>query len=348
MTLVGIDNRYIRVNRAFREMLGYEEKDLVGITSAEITHPDDIEPSRAYMRQVIEGRGQGYDLEKRYLHADGSVVWVLLNVALVRGPGGEPSHYVCQHQDVTERRRFEEALRRSEGNLAEAQRIAHVGSWEYDVVKDEAYWSDEMYRIFGFEPQSFAPTLDRVIDAIHPDDREGVRRTFEKALERGDAHDMDYRVVWSDGSVRAVNARYETTRDEGGRAIRLAGTAHDVTERKALEEELAHRAFHDPLTDLPNRALLMDRLGQALARKERRGGEVAVLFMDLDNFKHVNDSMGHEAGDALLVEAARRIWSCLRPEDTVSRLGGDVFCVLLEEVAGEAEATDVAERVIRA
>ena len=347
VTLVGLDNRYLKVNRAFSEMLGYREKDLLGKTSAEITHPDDVEKSRAYMRRVVEGQGQ--DLQKRYLHADGHEVWVLLNVALVRDGEGDPSHYVCQHRDVTERKGFVDALRRSEGNLAAAQRIAHVGSWEYDAVEDEAYWSDETYRILGFEPQSFVPTSARFLKSVHPDDREGVRRTIGKALEAGDAHDeMGYRVVRPDGSVRAVSARYEATRDEeGGRAIGLAGTIHDVTERRALEEELAHRAFHDPLTDLPNRTLLMDRLGHALARKERAKGEVAVMFMDLDNFKHVNDSLGHEAGDDLLVEVAARIRGSVRPEDTVARLGGDEFAVLLEDVGGEDGAVEVAERIAR-
>ena len=128
----------------------------------------------------------------------------------------------------------------------------------------------------------------------------------------------------------------------------VIGVATDITERRRLEKELEHRAFHDGLTGLPNRDLLADRLGHALGRTERRGGKVAVLFVDLDDFKAVNDSLGHNAGDDLLVETARRISSCLRPEDTVSRLGGDEFCVLLEDVSGEAEATEVAERIIRA
>ena len=219
VALVDLDDRYMRVNRAFSKMLGYGEEDLVGTKSERITHPEDAEISRAYMRRVVEG-GSGYDLEKRYLAADGGVIWVLLNVALVRGSGGEPAYYVCQHQDITR--------------------------------------------------------------------------------------------------------------------------------RKALEEELAHRAFHDPLTDLPNRALFTDRLGHALARKERAKGEVAVLFMDLDNFKYVNDSLGHEAGDDLLVEVARRLKGCVRPEDTVARLGGDEFAVLMEGVGGEAGAVEVAERMLGA
>ena len=218
VTLVDLENRYMKVNRAFSKMLGYAEDELVGSTSSWITHPDDVEVSQAYMKRVIEGGGSGYDLEKRYLHADGSVVWVLLNVALVRTAGGEPAYYVCQHQDLTR--------------------------------------------------------------------------------------------------------------------------------RKALEEELAHRAFHDPLTDLPNRALFTDRLGHALTRKERQGGEVAVLFLDLDNFKLVNDSLGHEAGDDLLVEAAGRLKRCVRPQDTVARLGGDEFAILLEGIGDEAGAVEVAERIL--
>ena len=143
-----------------------------------------------------------------------------------------------------------------------------------------------------------------------------------------------------------VSANTHVLYGADGEVLGFEGTLEDITERKELEEQLHHQAFHDALTGLPNRLLFSDRLGQALARAERRENLVAVLFMDLDNFKHVNDSLGHEAGDRLLVGVAERLRACLRPEDTAARLGGDEFTVLLEDVADASDAARVAGRII--
>ncbi len=148
-----------------------------------------------------------------------------------------------------------------------------------------------------------------------------------------------------EGNPRWLEAYVHPVKDESGRVLQVALVVKDVTERKELEEKLTHQAFHDSLTGLPNRTLFLDRLEHALARADRSGGLVAVLFLDLDNFKYVNDSLGHEAGDELLVEVSRRIGTCVRPGDTVARLGGDEFTVLLEDVANVAQALHVAERI---
>jgi len=247
--------------------------------------------------------------------------------------------------DVTERRRAEEALRKSQAGLAEAQRMAHLGNWEWDPRTGELYWSDETFRIYGYEPQSFVPTFEKLLEVVHPDDRKMLGRALEGALEEDRPYDFEHRIVKPNGEVRVVHRQAEVVRDESGEPMRMVGTVHDVTERKALEEQLQHQAMHDPLTGLPNRALFTDRLRQALTRAKRREGGVAVLFMDLDNFKVVNDSLGHKAGDRLLVAASKRIRTLLRPEDTVARLGGDEFVFLLEDT-GAQDALRVAERVL--
>jgi diguanylate cyclase (GGDEF)-like protein len=144
--------------------------------------------------------------------------------------------------------------------------------------------------------------------------------------------------VWASLSVSLV-------RDAEGEPLYFVSQIQDVTERKALEEQLHHQAFHDPLTGLPNRALFMDRLEHALTRANRRGTKVAVLFMDLDNFKVINDSLGHKAGDQLLIAVAERLKACLRPEDTAARLGGDEFTILVEDVAGVGDVARIAGRI---
>jgi diguanylate cyclase (GGDEF)-like protein/PAS domain S-box-containing protein len=472
MALLSPDGRYLQVNSSMCELVGYSEGELLRKTFHEITHPEDLEEDLRLGRQLLEDGERTFSMEKRYIRKDGSVVWVNLTVSLLRETSGEPLYSVSQVQDITERKRAEEALRESEeryrtvveeqtelvcrflpdttltfvndaycryfgeepeeligrsflghvpeenralygeplsrltrtdpsrmvehrvftpeggvrwqqwttralfdeegslveyqsvgrditarkeaeealreseARLAEAQRIAHVGSWEWDVASDTVTWSDELYRIFGRTPEEFENTYESFLQYVHPEDMEHVRETIRHAYESGKPFAFEHRLVRPDGTVRTLQARGEVITNESGEKVRLAGTAQDVTERKALEERLEHQAFHDLLTGLPNRHLFVDRLGQALRRTRRRNRNVAVLFTDLDGFKVVNDSLGHETGDMLLVAVAQRLESCLRPEDTLARFGGDEFVVLLEDVGHPDEAVRVARRLV--
>ena len=247
--------------------------------------------------------------------------------------------------DVTERKGAEESVRRSEAALAEAERMAHLGSWEWDVRTDEVWWSDETYRIYGFEPRQLLPTVEGFLRVVHPDDRKRVAGFLDGASSGYEPYDFEHRVVRPGGEVRVVHRRAEVVRDGVGDPLKMTGTVHDVTERKALEERLEYQAFHDSLTDLPNRHLFANRLEHALERTERQSTKVAVLLMDLDGFKIVNDSLGHDAGDKLLVAVAERLRGCVRPEDTLARFGGDEFTVLIEDVEGPGDAARVAERI---
>jgi diguanylate cyclase (GGDEF)-like protein len=168
---------------------------------------------------------------------------------------------------------------------------------------------------------------------------------FERAEE--ERFGAEYRLIARDGSVVWVLEDALLVKDATGGPLYWQGILYDITERKEAEERLEHRAFHDPLTELPNRQLFLDRLGHALARTQRRAGStVAVLFMDLDDFKVINDSLGHEAGDRVLVAVGERLEGCLRPEDTLARFGGDEFVVLVEDVEGPEGAVRIAERLM--
>jgi diguanylate cyclase (GGDEF)-like protein/PAS domain S-box-containing protein len=210
------------------------------------------------------------------------------------------------------------------------------------------YMSPQVERLLGYAPEEWLVDPGFFLKLLHPGDRERVLAENDRTNRSGEPFDMEYRLIARDGRTVWVRDEAVLVRDEGGRPLYWQGVMIDVTERKALEARLRHQALHDPLTNLPNRTLLMDRLEQALVRAERRGTKVAVLFMDLDNFKHVNDSMSHEAGDRLLVEVAERLREWLRAEDTIARLGGDEFVILLEDLEGEQAATAVAGQIAQA
>ncbi len=236
-------------------------------------------------------------------------------------------------------------LRASEASLAAAQGLAHLGNWERDLATGATRWSAETFRIFGLAPQEVTPSRAAFLAAIHPDDRVRVDRVSDEADAALLSRDLEYRVVRPDGSVRVVHDRSHVIYDADGRPRRRLGAFLDITERKALEQRLAHQAFHDALTGLPNRALFHDRLGHALARGARARALVGVLLLDLDGFKHINDSLGHDAGDRLLVAFAQRLPGCLRAGDTLARLGGDEFVILLEHSGDVGDPTHIAERI---
>jgi diguanylate cyclase (GGDEF)-like protein len=233
------------------------------------------------------------------------------------------------------------AMQKAIDDLAEAQQIARIGSYEWHPSTGDVWWSDELYRIYGFEPASVEPSFDLFLSLVDEADRERVSAELEVANRNSERIDFTFRITQGEQSC-VIHALGTPTVDARG-AARFVGTCQDVTAQKRLEEEIQFRAFHDPLTELANRALFLDRLEHALAR---RGGmtSTVVLFIDLDDFKSVNDGAGHASGDKLLALTGARLSSMIRPSDTAARLGGDEFALLLEDT-GPEDARLVAERV---
>jgi diguanylate cyclase (GGDEF)-like protein/PAS domain S-box-containing protein len=236
------------------------------------------------------------------------------------------------------------ALRESEERFRQmAESIGDV-FWLSDPSRQRAlYVSPAFERIFGMPVSAVYADWRSWIERVHPEDRDRVRARMDAA---GD-FELGFRVLRPDGVLRHLQVRVYVVRDGLGHHVRRAGVAQDVTERKEQAERIERLAYHDVLTGLPNRAMLMDRLAQALAHAQRRQHQLAVVFIDLDRFKLVNDSLGHAAGDALLQEVARRLRSALREEDTVARVGGDEFQVVLDEIGGATDAAHVAEKLMQ-
>jgi diguanylate cyclase (GGDEF)-like protein/PAS domain S-box-containing protein len=254
------------------------------------------------------------------------------------------------------RERAVRKLAAREVRLARATEGAGDGLWDWDLATGEVYYSRRFKELLGCEGRETegegeTDSTEMWLGRIHPDDRNGFDAALSQHLENGsDRLEHEQRLRTGNrgdaGSYRWFLARGRAVRDSTGEALRLAGSIRDVSARKQAEEQLLHDAFHDSLTGLPNRALFVDRLRQALHRRERRPEEAfAVLYFDLDRFKQVNDSLGHAVGDKLLVEIARRLRENLRPGDTVARLGGDEFGLLVHDVADGGGATHVANRV---
>jgi diguanylate cyclase (GGDEF)-like protein/PAS domain S-box-containing protein len=239
------------------------------------------------------------------------------------------------------------AMEKANVDLAEAQAISQVGSWDWDIASGAVWWSDELYRIAGVEPESFQPTFESFLELVHPDERGRVKDIVDAACESRGRLDYECRIVRADGTTRVIQALGDCVVGDDGVLRKLIGTCQDVTDRKILEQEIQHRAFHDSLTGLANRALFLNRVEHALAVRERSPAPLAVLYLDLDDFKTVNDSLGHDVGDELLVEVSKLLRGSVRPSDTVARLGGDEFALLLEHTEQEG-ANLVSERILTA
>lgn len=252
---------------------------------------------------------------------------------------------VQQARFISDRKRAEEALRESEERFRSLFEHSSDMVAVVDADGQIMFQCSSIKSILGYDATAMVGRS--VFDLLHPDDHPTAKRALREAVSTpGASPPMEVRVRHSDGYWRQVEIIGSNQLDRPEiRGIII--NSRDITERKVFEEELRHQAFHDSLTGLPNRILFRDRVEHALVRAARRDRNVAVLFIDLDHFKVVNDSLGHQAGDQLLVEVAGRIRSCLRAEDTAARLGGDEFTVLLEDMTDEAEATLLAERILR-
>lgn len=249
--------------------------------------------------------------------------------------------------EIVERKRIEAALRVSEERYALAVRGAKDGLWDWNLKTNQVYFSSRWRAMLGYEDSEVNNTPEEWFNYVHPEDIERVKVEIAMHLEGIAPHfESEYRMLHKDGTYRWILSRGLAVRDVNGKAYRLSGCQTDITERKVAQEQLLHDAFHDALTGLPNRALFMDRLGHTVERAKRHQDYLfAVLFVDLDRFKVVNDSLGHLSGDRLLVAVVQRLERCLRAGDTVARLGGDEFAILLEDIKDISDATGVAERI---
>jgi diguanylate cyclase (GGDEF)-like protein len=251
-------------------------------------------------------------------------------------------------------------LEQHQRRLSNAQRIAEMGDWEWDVAADRLTLSDQSWLLCGHAESPAQPTLAGFLQAVPPDEMDRVLAAFEGARTSGEGFAIDHRFKLPGGGFRHVQQQVEVlSRDADGRARHMAGAVHDITRRKDAEEQIRRLAYYDSLTGLPNRLLFLEQVSRAIAHAGRHEQQLAVIFIDLDNFKRVNDTLGHSAGDELLRSTSTRLSQVLRGQDmlsrhaedsghSIARLGGDEFIVLLNGLQRPEDAALVAQRLVAA
>lgn len=381
-------DRIIDLNQRFADLAGRSREALRGQDWMHLTHPDDLAHEVTHKTQLREGRIACFLRDKRYVHPDGSVLWVHVNETRVTVAEGEPPCFLAMVEDVTEprqtrmalraereaaaRQEQERALRQTQDLLHMAERAAGAGALDWDMRTERLNWSPAMFQLFGLDPQHDRADFDTWRTRVHPDDLPDAERALEESIRDRRPFVASYRIVRNTGEMRWIDAYGQVRYDADGSPLHFTGLCIDATLRhhteaqirqlnaeleskvEARTAELAyanaalHRlARHDVLTGLPNRLAANERLREEWLRMRRSHLPYAVLMIDVDHFKRVNDQHGHAVGDQVLQRVSQCLRGPLRESDFVSRFGGEEFLVLLPHT-DEAGACLVAEKLRQA
>ncbi len=332
--------RPIRTNQS---MSGMPLKVSTGYLVYSLMHVPILSHGKPLGVLSVDNRGT----DRPFTETDESILTSLADYAAVALENA--NLYEQARQEIDERMRVEVALRESEERYALAMRGANDGLWDWNLKTQRIYYSSRWKSMLGYEEKEITDSPNEWFSRIHPDDIERTKREIAAHTKHMTTHfENEHRIEHRIGEYHWVLSRGVAIWDEDGKAVRMVGSMADITDRKLAEERLLFDAFHDTLTGLANRALLMERLRFSIERFKRSAkNQFALLFMDVDRFKDINDSLGHMVGDNLLKAVGEALTSILRPTDTVARLGGDEFVILLDEISDASDATRVADRVQR-
>jgi diguanylate cyclase (GGDEF)-like protein/PAS domain S-box-containing protein len=344
------DGQFIQVNRKLCDIVGYKQAELMAMNVRAIVHPEDAAALFRDRTRIESGQLELQSGEYRLTRKDGSTVWVALATSVAQGPSGGAKYFISILHDITQRKRAEQALRASEERFRLIAETIEEVFWLRDPATRNVYYISPAYeRVWQRSRESLRANPHSFVDAIHLEDRARVCAELEIQKTGLQASDMEYRIIQPDGAIRWIWDRgFPIHDEETGEVVCYAGIAQDITDRKQLQDRLLREANYDSLTQLPNRVLCYERLRQALIDAKRRNSIVGVLFIDLDRFKAVNDTLGHAAGDQLLEEVSQRLTQQVRANDTIGRLGGDEFAVILSDLVKAQDSASIAEKIIKA
>lgn len=341
------EGRWTYLNPAAAQRIyGCQPGELLGHEFREVLAQEVRDRDLAVFRRILGGESV-FDYQTRHLRRDGTAVDLSFNAIPLRDATGAIVGATGTAHDVTGEKTAAAALHESVERLRLAVEAADLVYWEWDRDTDQLHWGRDPATVLGVQ-EGHVRKWSEYRELVHPEDRERYVATALSAWESIAPCSSEYRVIGRDGRVAWISSSGKTLADASGRAYRMIGVSQDITEAKRQEEEARFLAYHDTLTGLPNRRLLDDRLRQVLFLAQRRDARVAVMMVDLDRFKQVNDALGHRAGDAVLREAAHRLTGCVRKADTLARHGGDEFAVVLPDLQLEADCQVVAEKILRA
>ena len=334
------NGRFMECNRKYRETIGYPEEELTQLTLFDITHPDDISYNRELLAKLVAGEIKEYTFEKRYLHKNGSVIWVIVSASPLWRPDQQPQFAVAVMRDISARKEAEERLIFADKVFEHSIEGIVLTDADGTIMRVNPAFTT----ITGYATEEAIGANPRILKSDrHPPDF--YKDMWEQLINNGQWAGE----IWNrrkNGEAYPEWLTINAIRNQGGATTHYVAVFHDISELKQQQEALLHLAHHDALTGLPNRILINDRLEMALATINRTNGKLALLYLDLDNFKHINDAFGHNIGDELLISLSQRLAGQLRRGDTMARLGGDEFLILLPELDHTDAVSMVAVRLI--
>jgi diguanylate cyclase (GGDEF)-like protein/PAS domain S-box-containing protein len=331
---------WLYANDHLCEMLGYSREEMLQTTWADITHPDDLPSNANYFERMKAGEIDGYTLEKRFLRKDGSPLTVNLDIKCTRGNQGEVNHIVAMIEDITERKRVEEALRQA----ATVFESSHDGAFITTLDGDIMAVNRSFVEMSGYSQAELLGQNARLLKSGRHS-RDFFQKMWAGIIEVGYWHGE----IWNrrkNGEIYPSRLSISAVKNDKNEPTHYVGITSDLSQLKQSEIRLEHLAHYDPLTDLPNRLLVLSHLSHALSQAQRHHNHVGVLYIDLDRFKNVNDSLGYPIGDELLVTLAERLTMHMRSEDMLARIGGDEFLLVLDRIEGPEDAAMVSRSLL--